>query len=56
MVLMRRRYEVETFDFVVFRQDVFSITPKSMTFLVENGFDFNKLFLSGIHFSPLVCN
>lgn len=32
---------------------LFSIaTPKSLTFLVENGFDFNKLFADGIPFTP----
>lgn len=44
--------EVKTFSFLLLRQDIFEVTPESLTFLAVNGMDFNKLFSKGIRFTP----
>eukprot|EP01112_Ceratiomyxa_fruticulosa_P015679 TRINITY_DN4641_c0_g2_i1.p1 TRINITY_DN4641_c0_g2~~TRINITY_DN4641_c0_g2_i1.p1 ORF type:complete len:461 (-),score=78.99 TRINITY_DN4641_c0_g2_i1:42-1424(-) len=44
--------EVKTFTFLLLRQDIFEVTPESLTFLAQNGMDFNKLFSKGIRFTP----
>ncbi|EFA74567.1 hypothetical protein PPL_00067 [Heterostelium album PN500] len=43
------RYEVRMFTFLCLNQSEFQVFPTSMTFLAQHGFDFNKLFLDGIH-------
>ncbi|KAH3746117.1 ribonuclease CAF1 [Pelomyxa schiedti] len=44
------RYNVHTYELLVCKQDLFEVTPSSMKFLVETGFDLNNLFLKGIPF------
>ncbi|GAM22906.1 hypothetical protein SAMD00019534_060810 [Acytostelium subglobosum LB1] len=45
-------YDVRIFSFLLLNQSEFQVYPASMTFLVQHGFDFNKLFTDGIPFTP----
>ncbi|KAF0289492.1 Poly(A)-specific ribonuclease PARN [Amphibalanus amphitrite] len=52
----KNRYSQETFNFYLFprhqSQGSFICQPSSMEFLLENGFDFNKLIKDGIPYLP----
>ncbi|KAJ3300210.1 Target of EGR1, member 1 (Nuclear) [Borealophlyctis nickersoniae] len=46
------RFLVHNFTFLMLREDDYVVSPKSMAFLVDNGFDFNKQFQDGILYKP----
>lgn len=43
-------YKVHNFNFTLVSTSPFKICPSSSRFLVENGYDFNQQFKSGIHY------
>ncbi|KAJ3089944.1 Target of EGR1, member 1 (Nuclear) [Quaeritorhiza haematococci] len=45
-------YVVHNFNFTMLCQNEFVVTPSSMSFLVENGFDFNRQYRDGIPYFP----
>lgn len=46
------QYEVRTFSLLLFSKTDFKVSPNSLAFLTRNGFDFNRLFVEGIPFTP----
>ncbi|KYR01849.1 hypothetical protein DLAC_01866 [Tieghemostelium lacteum] len=48
---LTRRYEIKIYNFVLLNSFDHTISPHSMTFLAQHGFDFNELFLHGIPFN-----
>ncbi|KAJ3021317.1 Target of EGR1, member 1 (Nuclear) [Thoreauomyces humboldtii] len=48
----QRAYIVHNFNFLMLPTTPFTVDPSSMAFLVENGFDFNRLYADGILFTP----
>eukprot|EP01132_Coremiostelium_polycephalum_P007431 gene7431-9133_t len=43
-------YTVKIYNFLMLNQSDFQVSPNSMSFLAEHGFDFNQLFFEGIKF------
>ena len=46
------RYAVHNFNFLMLSQNEYAVNADSMQFLVDNGFDFNEQFRSGIPYTP----
>ncbi|CAG8510106.1 11719_t:CDS:2, partial [Ambispora leptoticha] len=49
---LEQRYNVHNFNFTLFCRHEYKVTPKSLEFLLENGFDFNKQIRHGIPYYP----
>ncbi|CAG8436270.1 8038_t:CDS:2 [Ambispora gerdemannii] len=49
---LEQRYNVHNFNFTLFCRHEYKVTPKSLEFLLANGFDFNKQIRHGISFYP----
>lgn len=45
-------YVVHNFNFIMLAQHQYVVAPRSMLFLVDNGFDFNRQFKDGIWYTP----
>ncbi|TPX63169.1 hypothetical protein SpCBS45565_g06810 [Spizellomyces sp. 'palustris'] len=45
-------YIVHNFNFLMLRSTEFRVNSESMTFLVDNAFDFNRLYRDGIFYKP----
>jgi target of EGR1 protein 1 len=46
------RYAVQNFEFLVISQTEFQVSPQSLKFLAQNGFDLNRLVCDGIPYLP----
>ncbi|KAG9285883.1 hypothetical protein G9A89_013308 [Geosiphon pyriformis] len=50
--LLETQLNVHNFEFTMFSQTEYVVTPDSLAFLLENGFDFNKQIRQGIPYFP----
>ncbi|KAK9766514.1 hypothetical protein K7432_004338 [Basidiobolus ranarum] len=49
---LEKSYTVDNFNFTLLCQNDYTVNPRSLSFLAESGFDFNKQALSGIPYFP----